>query len=265
MHHDVDSGYERLLSRRTAKCRATSDRSPMSESALTPRRARAAGSPGAGRRSPVVVVAGAGRRSASPTSRCARAGTRSRTACSGARAPKASPRSKSRPGPPRRRAGIQRGDVLLAVNGAPVAAPRRRRRVPAPRPRGHAARVHAAAPRHARRRSTCRSRRRRRGSSMYFVLAAVGLFTLLVGASVRLRRPRDQATLHFFWLCVAFFGAFTFSFNGPFDRLDWVFYWGDAVAIGAAAAAAAALHAGVSRAAGGRRGDRRGDAGCSCR
>ncbi len=67
--------------------------------------------------------------------------------------------------------------------------------------------------------------------SMYFVLAAVGLFTLLVGASVRLRRPRDQATLHFFWLCVAFFGAFTFSFNGPFDRLDWTFYWGDAVSM----------------------------------
>lgn len=67
--------------------------------------------------------------------------------------------------------------------------------------------------------------------SMYFVLASVGLFTLLVGASVRLRRPRDQATLHFFWLCVAFFGAFTFSFNGPFNRLDWVFYWGDAIAM----------------------------------
>ena len=65
---------------------------------------------------------------------------------------------------------------------------------------------------------------------MYFVLASVGLFTLLVGAAVRVRRPRDQATLHFFWLCVAFFGAFTFSFNGPLDRLDWVFYWGDAVA-----------------------------------
>jgi PAS domain S-box-containing protein len=70
-----------------------------------------------------------------------------------------------------------------------------------------------------------------RPASMYFVLAAVGLFTLLVGASVRLRRPRDQATLHFFWLCVAFFGAFTFSFNGPFDRLDWTFYWGDAVSM----------------------------------
>ena len=67
--------------------------------------------------------------------------------------------------------------------------------------------------------------------SVYFVLAGVGLFTLLVGASVRVRRPQDQATLHFFWLCVAFFGAFTFSFNGPFDRLDWAFYWGDAVAL----------------------------------
>src|SRR5207253_10585182 len=70
-----------------------------------------------------------------------------------------------------------------------------------------------------------------RGGSMYFVLAAVGLFALIVGASVRLRRPSDQATLHFFWLCVAFFGAFTFSFNGPFDRLDWTFYWGDAVSM----------------------------------
>src|SRR5204862_2223847 len=70
-----------------------------------------------------------------------------------------------------------------------------------------------------------------RPSSLYFVLAAVGLFTLMVGASVRLRRPFDEATLHFFWLCIAFFGAFTFSFNGPFDRLDWIFYWGDALAM----------------------------------
>ena len=69
-----------------------------------------------------------------------------------------------------------------------------------------------------------------KANSMYFVLASVGLFTLFVGAYVRVRRPRDQATLHFFWLCVAFFGAFTFSFNGPLDRLDWVFYWGDAIA-----------------------------------
>ena len=64
--------------------------------------------------------------------------------------------------------------------------------------------------------------------SLYFLLAGVGIFTLLVGGAVRLRRPRDPATLHFFWLSVAFFGVFTFSFSGRLDRLDWVFYWGDA-------------------------------------
>ena len=65
----------------------------------------------------------------------------------------------------------------------------------------------------------------------YYVLAAVGIFTLLVGAAVRARRPTDQATLHFFWLSVAFFGLFTFSFSGRLDKVDWVFYWGDAIAV----------------------------------
>ncbi len=65
----------------------------------------------------------------------------------------------------------------------------------------------------------------------YYVLAAVGIFTLLVGAAVRARRPTDQATLHFFWLSVAFFGLFTFSFSGRLDRVDWIFYWGDVIAV----------------------------------
>ncbi|HJN42950.1 MAG: ATP-binding protein [Vicinamibacterales bacterium] len=64
---------------------------------------------------------------------------------------------------------------------------------------------------------------------VYFVLVVIGVFTLLVGASVRLRRPGNQATLHFFWLSVAFFGMFAFSFSGRLDRLDWVFYWADAI------------------------------------
>src|SRR5262252_3540273 len=133
------------------------------------------------------------------------------------------------PGSAAAAAGIRRGDVLLAVNGAEVTMP-----------------ADVVEYQHQSRAGTrltytlLRLGTRQalevslapapRGSSLYFVLAAVGLFTLLVGASVRLRRPRDQATLHFFWLCVAFFGVFTFSVNGPFDRLDWVFYWGDAIA-----------------------------------
>ncbi len=133
------------------------------------------------------------------------------------------------PGSPAAAAGIRRGDVLLGINHSPVQTPGD---VIEYQHRAHegtrlaytlvrldtrqALEVSLAPTPH--------------GSQMYFVLAAVGLFTLLVGASVRLRRPRDQATLHFFWLCVAFFGVFTFSFNGSFDRLDWVFYWGDAIA-----------------------------------
>ena len=66
---------------------------------------------------------------------------------------------------------------------------------------------------------------------LYLALAGVGLFTLLVGTGVRLRRPENQATLHFFWLCVAFFGVLAFSFSGRLDLLDWVFYWGDVVAM----------------------------------
>src|SRR5688572_25987572 len=65
----------------------------------------------------------------------------------------------------------------------------------------------------------------------YFLLASVGIFTLLVGTGVRLRRPGNQATLHFFWLTVAFFGVLALSFTGRFDRLDWAFYWGDVVAM----------------------------------
>ena len=67
--------------------------------------------------------------------------------------------------------------------------------------------------------------------SLYFALALVGIFSLLVGASVRLRRPEHQATLHFFWLCIAFFGMLAFSFSGKLDTLDKVFYWGDVVAM----------------------------------
>jgi PAS domain S-box-containing protein len=70
-----------------------------------------------------------------------------------------------------------------------------------------------------------------RNTKLYYLLAAVGIFTLIVGAVVRLRRPGNQATLHFFWLSVAFFSVFAFSAAGKLDRLDWVFYWSNAVAV----------------------------------
>ena len=134
-------------------------------------------------------------------------------------------------GTPAARAGVQPGDVLLAIDGQPVEF---RADV-----LSHLGRAGAGA------RSEYTVLRLgsrevvqlglapipRGAGVLYYALAAVGIFTLLVGATVRTRRPDDQATLHFFWLSVAFFGVFTFSFSGRLDRVDWVFYWGDQIAL----------------------------------
>lgn len=65
---------------------------------------------------------------------------------------------------------------------------------------------------------------------LYYSLAVVGIFGLVVGASVRLRRPTDAATLHFFWLTVAFFGVFAFTPTGEFNRTDRFFAWANDIA-----------------------------------
>ena len=67
-------------------------------------------------------------------------------------------------------------------------------------------------------------------SGLYYSLALVGILAIVVGASVRLRRPHDPATLHFFWLTVAFFGVLAFTPSGRYDRLDYFFEWADLVA-----------------------------------
>src|SRR5258708_25741158 len=43
-------------------------------------------------------------------------------------------------------------------------------------------------------------------------------------------RPDHQATLHFFWLTVAFFGVMACWFPGRLETLDWTFYWGELTA-----------------------------------
>ena len=134
------------------------------------------------------------------------------------------------PESPAAAAGISEGDILLAVNGRPVQT--RDEVVAFQHQSSEGTRLSYTLLRLGSRQAFDVSLSAvPRSASTYYVLASVGLFALLVGASVRLRRPRDQATLHFFWVCVAFFGVFTFSFNGPLDRLDWIFFWGDAVAM----------------------------------
>jgi hypothetical protein len=128
---------------------------------------------------------------------------------------------------PAGRAGIEVGDILFAIDSAQVRSVQQ-----------VTDRLHAASRGQSLAYTIVRTNTRQilplqvapipAGSrGLYYALAAVGLFTLLVGAAVRLRRPDDQATLHFFWLTVAFCGVLGFSFSGRLDTLDWVFYWGD--------------------------------------
>jgi PAS domain S-box-containing protein len=129
------------------------------------------------------------------------------------------------------RAGVRPGDILLAIDGQPVDG---RADVLDLQHRAEAGERHAYTLLRlgSREVATVSLAPLPSGAGLfYYLLAAVGIFTLLVGAAVRARRPFDQATLHFFWLSVAFFGAFTFSFSGRLDRVDWVFYWGDVIAV----------------------------------
>jgi len=128
------------------------------------------------------------------------------------------------------RAGVHRGDVLLAIDGTPI-----------DRVEDVVATLHGARQGQTLHYTIARVHARQQLDiavapipssplGLYLALASVGIFSLLVGASVRLRRPDHQATLHFFWLTVAFFGVMAFSFTGKLNPLDWTFYWGDLTA-----------------------------------
>jgi PAS domain S-box-containing protein len=129
------------------------------------------------------------------------------------------------------RAGVRPGDVLLAIDGEPV---QERTDVVAMQRRSRAGERHTYTLLRLGSREVAQvtlAPLPEGAGLLYYLLAAVGVFTLLVGVAVRTRRPDDQATLHFFWLSVAFFGVLAFSFSGRLDRVDWAFYWADVVAL----------------------------------
>ena len=134
------------------------------------------------------------------------------------------------PGSPAASAGIEIGDVVLAVGGGPVEGHAGLQRVLRSIPDGSTVRYDLLRPAAAQLRSVALRKAPAVALPTYLVFAGIGLLGLLIGAAVRVRRPEHQATLHFFWLTVAFFGALAFSYTGWHGRLDWVFFWGDEVA-----------------------------------
>jgi len=135
------------------------------------------------------------------------------------------------PGTPAARAGVRPGDLLLTIDGQPVehledvAARLRRGR------EGEAVRYEVGRFGSGEVIDFQLARMPQGNRGLYYVLAAVGMFALAVGTIVRVRRTGNVATQHFYWLTVAFFGVFAISPSGRFDRLDWVFYWADAIAV----------------------------------
>ena len=158
-------------------------------------------------------------------------------------------------------AGIRPGDVLVAIDGAPIETVEEVQRALAGATRSDPLSYTVLRLGEQRMLNVEVAPVPGGNPTLYVIGAAIGIFTLLVGASVRLRRPNDPATLHFFWLCLAFFGTLTFSFS-RLDRLDWYFYWADVVATLAAGAAVPAFHARISRSPG-RVDARRGAGACS--
>ncbi len=64
---------------------------------------------------------------------------------------------------------------------------------------------------------------------LYYFLAVVGIFSLVVGTVVYVRRRGVAATAHFYLLCLFWYLTFTFSFTGRLNVWDSTFYWMDRV------------------------------------
>jgi len=128
-------------------------------------------------------------------------------------------------------AGLERGDILQEIDGNPVDTLEQVQQVLDRAPKGASLRYRLVRLNSTRLIDIALTPIPVGNLPLYFILAPVGIFSLLIGTSVRLRRRRDPATLHFFLLSVAFFGVFTFSFSGRLDTLDWFFYWANEVSI----------------------------------
>jgi two-component system NtrC family sensor kinase len=67
---------------------------------------------------------------------------------------------------------------------------------------------------------------------IYFFLAFIGLTTLVIGLIVFInsKKPFSMPYVFFYFISLAFYSFFIFSFAGRLDKLDSLFYWLDSIA-----------------------------------
>jgi two-component system NtrC family sensor kinase len=133
-------------------------------------------------------------------------------------------------GGPADKAGIRKGDVLVAINGKPIT---RATEVSEELDQlGVWSRVQYALTRSGDSYATTlvigpqpTNLRLKR------FLEFVGLLYLLIGVFIFLRRWQAKGALHFYTICLASFGVFAFSYTGKLNTFDWSVYWLDAICL----------------------------------
>jgi two-component system, NtrC family, sensor kinase len=129
-------------------------------------------------------------------------------------------------------AGVEAGDVLMAVDGEEVLHAEQVGERLAGRHSG--ARVSYTLLRADERRPTVTVEVKpltQGNVSLFYYLSLVGFFSLVVGTIVMLRRPPDRAALHFYAICLLFFLMYSTSYTGKLNLADWTLLWTDTLAI----------------------------------
>src|SRR5436190_17298085 len=134
-------------------------------------------------------------------------------------------------GGPAEQAGIRVGDIVLALDGDEVLTSRQMEEHLARRPAG-AHLVYELLRADERRPVEVTVKPLSQGNvSLFYYLSLVGVFCLLVGTIVMLRRPPDRAALHFYAICLLFFLMYSTSYTGNLNLADWTLLWTDTLSI----------------------------------
>ena len=127
-------------------------------------------------------------------------------------------------------AGLQQGDVLIAVDGQPVRSTEDVAR------HLYATGVGGSTQYQVLRRGslvalTMQVGTEPRPATVRAFLEIAGVIYLLLGLFVLWRRPQARRAMHFYLYCLASFALFFLSYTGQFDALDWSVYWTSVLAM----------------------------------
>jgi two-component system, NtrC family, sensor kinase len=129
-------------------------------------------------------------------------------------------------------AGVQHGDILLAVDGQPVLRPEELDAWLETRTSRDPVRYQLLRADEQRPQVEVAVRPLPQGNvTLFYYLSLVGFFSLAVGTIVMLRRGSDRGALHFYAICLLFFLTYSTSYTGQLSTLDWLLLWTDHLAI----------------------------------